>query len=217
MNSSLVIGVIGSGDVAKQLASGYHKLGFKVLIGSRDPKKLQEWCVQYAGIEAGTFVEVAEKSGLLILAVKGDAAEAAMALLPASAIANKVIIDTTNPITSDAPVNGVLQYFTQTNESLMERLQQAFPQVRFVKAFNSVGNACMINPQCEVKPTMFICGNDADAKQTVTQLLDVAGWEVADFGKVESARPIEYLCMLWCIPGFINGDWRHAFKLLPVK
>ncbi len=217
MNTAIKVGVLGSGDVAKQLASGYHKLGFKVSIGSRDPQKLSEWCSGNQGIEAGTFAEVAENSDLLILAVKGDVAESAMALLPAAAINNKVIIDTTNPISSQPPVNGVLQYFTNANESLMERLQKAFPSAHFVKAFNSVGNNCMINPQCEVKPTMFICGNDAEAKSKVSTLLEVAGWEVADFGMVESARAIEHLCMLWCIPGFLKNQWSHVFKLLPAN
>ena len=66
----------------------------------------------------------------------------------------------------------------------------------------------------EGKPTMFICGNDEAAKKTVTGILTTFGWETEDMGKVESARAIEPLCMLWCIPGFIRNQWTHAFKLL---
>jgi predicted dinucleotide-binding enzyme len=61
---------------------------------------------------------------------------------------------------------------------------------------------------------MFICGNDARAKVTVSALLDDFGWEVADMGVAAAARAIEPLCMLWCIPGFLNQEWTHAFKLL---
>jgi predicted dinucleotide-binding enzyme len=97
----------------------------------------------------------------------------------------------------------------------MERLQKEFPDIRFVKAFNSVGNAFMVNPQFRGgKPTMFICGNDEAAKKTVSAIVDQFGWDVSDMGKAEGARAIEPLCMLWCIPGFLRNDWSHAFKLL---
>jgi len=109
----------------------------------------------------------------------------------------------------------VLKFFTNLDESLMERLQNAFPEAHFVKAFSSVGNACMVNPQFQGgKPTMFICGNSEAAKATVRGVLDQFGWETADMGKAEAARAIEPLCMLWCIPGFLRNDWVHAFKLL---
>jgi len=109
----------------------------------------------------------------------------------------------------------VLKFFTTMNESLMEQLQRQFPDAHLVKAFNSVGAAFMINPQFEGgKPTMFICGNDAQAKKTVTGILDQFGWETADMGGAEAARAIEPLCMLWCIPGFLRNEWGHAFKLL---
>jgi len=96
----------------------------------------------------------------------------------------------------------------------MEQLQNAFPESDFVKAFNSIGSAFMVDPSFESKPTMFICGNNEKAKMEVTKILDLFGWESADFGKVESARAIEPLCMLWCIPGIAKNEWSHAFKLL---
>ena len=110
-----------------------------------------------------------------------------------------------------------LSFFTHQNESLMEQLQKAYPAAHFVKAFNSVGNGQMVNPQfAGGRPTMFICGNDAGAKKTVTQILDEFGWDTEDMGgAVEAARAIEPLCKLWCIPGVGKGDWSpHAFKLL---
>jgi predicted dinucleotide-binding enzyme len=127
----------------------------------------------------------------------------------------KTVIDATNPVADAPPVNGVLKLFTSHDESLMERLQREFPSANFVKAFNSVGSALMVNPQFKGgKPTMFICGNSEAAKKSVGGILDQFGWEVADMGSAEAARAIEPLCMLWCLPGFLRNEWVHAFKLL---
>ena len=98
---------------------------------------------------------------------------------------------------------------------LLTFLESEFPKANFVKAFNSIGSAFMVNPDFKgQKPTMFICGNDEEAKKEVSQILDLFGFEVEDMGKVEAARAIEPLCMLWCIPGFLKNEWTHAFKLL---
>jgi predicted dinucleotide-binding enzyme len=97
----------------------------------------------------------------------------------------------------------------------MEQLQRQYPRTRFVKAFSSVSSARMVNPRFEGgKPSMFICGNDDDAKQVVTGILEQFGWETEDMGAVEAARAIEPLCMLYCILGFNRDQWTHAFKLL---
>ena len=126
------------------------------------------------------------------------------------------MIDTTNPIGHEPPEDGVLRFFTSPNDSLMERLQNAFPDAKFVKAFNSVGSGLMVNPSFPSgKPTMFYCGNDAGAKAVVSRILDQFGWDGADMGTVKAARAIEPLCQLWCIPGFRENEWaNHAFSLL---
>ncbi len=146
--------------------------------------------------------------------MKGTAAKTVIKSI-ASNLTNKTVIDTTNPIAEAPPSHGVLRYFTTMEESLMERLQNVAPKAKFVKAFNCVGNLFMINPSFPGgKPTMFICGNDNDAKKEVAIILEQFGWESADFGFAESARAIEPLCILWCIPGMIRNEWQHAFKLL---
>jgi predicted dinucleotide-binding enzyme len=97
----------------------------------------------------------------------------------------------------------------------MERIQLLIPEANVVKAFNSVGNALMYKPNLNGQiPTMFICGNDVEAKEQVSAILEDFGWEVEDMGTVEAARAIEPLCILWCIPGFLRNEWMHAFKLL---
>jgi predicted dinucleotide-binding enzyme len=151
----------------------------------------------------------------LVLAVKGSGAADALRQAGLDNLSGKLIIDTTNPITDEPPQDGVLKYFTGPNESLMERLQKAAPRARFVKAFNSVGSARMVNPKFEDgKPTMFYCGDDPAARAEVARILEQFGWEGADMGTSVAARAIEPLAMLWCIPGFRENHWTHAFKLL---
>jgi len=209
------VGILGSGDVAKALALGFVRHGHDVTLGTRQPSKLSDWTGQNPGAKVDVFSKAAGFGDLIVLAVKGTAAADALRAAGAANLAGKPVIDATNPIADAPPSNGVLKFFTSLDDSLMERLQREFPSVRFVKAFNSVGNACMVNPGFKGgKPTMFICGNDDAAKKIVSGVIDQFGWETADMGKAEAARAIEPLCMLWCIPGFLRNDWSHAFKLL---
>lgn len=209
------VGVLGSGEVAKVLGGGFLRHGHDVMMGTRDPAKLADWAKQNPKGSAGTFADAAKFAELVVLAVKGTAAADALRAAGAGNLAGKPVIDATNPIADAPPVNGVLKFFTTHDDSLMERLQREFPAARFVKGFNSVGSGRMVNPQyAGGKPTMFICGNDDAAKQTVRGVLDQFGWETADMGKVESARAIEPLCMLWCVRGFLRNEWSHAFQLL---
>jgi predicted dinucleotide-binding enzyme len=208
------IGIIGSAIVGQTLARGFKSHGYAVRIGSRTPDKLRDFARE-SGIEAGTSGDVAAWAELIVLAVKGTQALNALEHAGGDNLRGKIIIDTTNPIAEAPPVDGVLQYFTGPNDSLMERLQTAFPEARFVKAFNSVGNARMVNPKyAGGPPTMFFCGNDAAARAEVKRILEEFGWEAADLGKAAAARAIEPLCQLWCIPGFLQNRWSHAFKML---
>src|SRR5262249_50345852 len=209
------VGVLGSGDVAKVLAGGFLKHGHDVMMGTREPGKLAEWAAQNPKGRVGGFAEAAEFAELVVLAVKGAVASDALRAAGEANLAGKTVIDATNPIADAPPTNGVLKFFTNLDESLMERLQREFKNARFVKAFNSIGAPCMVNPQFKGgKPTMFVCGNDEAAKKTVTGILDQFGWETVDMGKIEASRAIEPLCMLWVIPGFLRNQWAHAFKLL---
>jgi 8-hydroxy-5-deazaflavin:NADPH oxidoreductase len=207
-------GVLGSGEVGQVLAKGLKDHGYEVRIGSRTPAKLATFSKE-TGITAGTFGEVGRWGEALVLSVLGSAAESAIGLVGKEHVSGKLIIDTTNALSGDPPDQGVLRSFTGPNESLMERLQGAYPTAHFVKAFNSVGSARMVDPDFQgVRPTMFYCGNDAGAKATVARVLDQFGWDAADMGGAIAARAIEPLAVLWCIPGFLQGSWTHAFRLL---
>jgi len=208
------VGVLGSGVVGKTLAAGFAKHGHEVTIGTRAPAKLADWAAG-AGVKAGTFAEAARFGAIVVLAVKGAAAEDALRLAGAPNLEGKLVLDTTNPIADAPPDGGVLRFFTTLDDSLMERLQRAQPAARFVKAWSSVGSALMVDPRLPGgPPTMFLCGDDAAARSEAAAILREFGWEVEDCGGAAAARAIEPLCILWCIPGFAKNDWAHAFKLL---
>jgi hypothetical protein len=209
------IGIIGSGGVAKTLGTGLLKHGHEVMLGTRSIEKLADWTKQNPQGRSGSVADAAKFGEVILLAAKGTAASEVLRSAGAANLAGKCVIDTTNPIADAPPVNGVVKYFTNFDESLMERLQREFSDAKFVKAFNSVGAALMVNPKfAGGKPTMFICGNDEGSKKVVSGILDEFGWETADMGKVEAARAIEPLCMLWCIPGLVKNEWNHTFKFL---
>lgn len=209
------VGIIGSGVVAQSLAAGFLKHGHEVMLGTRSPEKLDAWLGDNRRGKVGSMASAAAFGELVVLAVKGTVALEALRAAGLANLAGKVVIDTTNPIADAPPVNGVLRFFTTLDESLMERLQKAVPAARFVKAFNSVGNAFMVDPHfAGGKPSMFICGNDEPARQTVRTVVESFGWDAQDMGKAEAARALEPLCMLWCIPGLLRNEWSHAFKLL---
>lgn len=210
------IGILGSGVVGQTLGSGFIKHGHQVKIGTGNPNKLNDWLKNFGpSASVGSFEQAANFGDIVVLAVKGTATLTVLEKTGNKNLDDKTIIDATNPIAETAPVNGVLQFFTNQNTSLMEQLQSKYPQANFVKAFSCVGSALMVNPDFGGnKPTMFIAGNNDDAKLQVKGILNTFGWEIEDMGKAEAARAIEPLCILWCIPGFRENRWMHAFKLL---
>jgi predicted dinucleotide-binding enzyme len=211
------VGILGSGIVGRVLASAFLQEGHSVMVGTRNISKDEviKWQQENSSGLLGSFQETAQFGEVIVLAVSGLAVEDAITLAGKEHFFEKTVIDATNPIAAVPPENGVLKFFTTLEDSLMERIQQMLPGAKLVKAFNSAGNAFMYKPNFPGgKPTMFICGNDDGAKKTVAEILISFGWEIEDMGKVEAARAIEPLCILWCIPGFIRNQWTHAFKLL---
>lgn len=215
------IGVLGSGDVGRVLGAGFAKSGHDVKLGSREPKqdKIREW-VGKAGSKAsaGSFSEAAAFGEVVVLAVLGAAAESVIKLADPTNFAGKVVIDATNPLDFAGVdfAKGIgPKMFVGLTDSLGERVQQLLPQAKVVKAFNTVGNPHMVKPDFPGgPPDMFICGNDAQAKQTVTNLLKEFGWPAVDIGGIEGARYLEALAMVWISYFFKTGAGNHAFKLL---
>jgi predicted dinucleotide-binding enzyme len=210
------IGILGSGDVAKSLAKGFLGRGDRVQLGTRDPSnaELQAWAAS-AGPNAsvGTLAETAKFAELALLAVHGVAGPEALRLADPRNLAGKVVIDVTNPLVfSDSAPPGLSVGHT---DSAGEQVQRTLPASHVVKAFNIVGNPQMVHPTFPGgPPDMFICGNDAGAKATVTKILEEFGWPTIDIGGIDGSRMLESLCLLWVRSGLQLGNWNIAFKLL---
>ncbi len=210
------IGILGTGDVGRQLGSGFAALGHTVKIGSRDPKseKLRQWLDRNGGAAStGSFSDAAKLGDVIVIATLWSGTENAIRLADTRNFAGKVVIDTTNPLvfSPGAPPALALGH----TDSGGEQVQRWLPEARVVKAFNTVGNAHMVNPQFPGgPPDMFLCGNDAEAKKVVSEICGDFGWPVIDIGGIEGARLLEPLCILWVLYGLQTGSWNHAFKLL---
>lgn len=208
------VGVFGSGDVGRVLAAGFIGLGHEVRVGSRDPEKLRQWA-DAAGERAslGSFRETAEFGDLIVLATLGTGTESAIHLGGLENFAGKVVIDATNPL--DFSQGMPPKLFVGTTDSLGEQVQRLIPNARVVKAFNTAGNALMVNPQLPGgPPDMFLCGNDDGAKKIVSQICVHFGWGVIDIGGIEGSRYLEPMCMTWVLHGIRTNSWTHAFKML---
>jgi len=205
------VGVIGSGQVGRALAAGFAARGHEVTIGTREPEEndeLQAWAAQHDGVAIGTFTAAAEAGEIVVLATRGTAVEEAIATAGPQHFAGKVVIDTTNPL--DPGGDRTALAVDGPADSGGERVQRALPDARVVKCFNTVNNALMVDPGFDPRRPMFIAGNDADAKRTVTEVLDDFGWDALDVGGIEQSRQLESLCLLWVAVGRATGVWNHA-------
>lgn len=210
------IGILGSGEVGQALGLGFAQLGHEVKIGTREPgsDKLKPWLAK-AGKRAstGSFEETARFADMAVLATLWSGTLAAIELAQPGNLARKVVMDVTNPAVSEPgkPIRLALGH----TDSGGEQVQRWLPHSKVVKAFNTVGSDHMVNPQFpNGPPDMFICGDDASAKQVVATICKNFGWGVVDAGGIEGARLLEPMCLLWLAHGLHTGHWDNAFKLL---
>ena len=197
------IGILGSGAVGQALARGLASHGHEVRIGTR--KDAVE------DLPVASPAEVAADADLVFLAVLGTAAVDVAEGVRAE-LRGKVLVDTTNPLDFSTGGPGL---FVGHTDSLGERVQQAVPEAQVVKAYNTVGNALMVDPDLPGgPPSMFIGGNSDEAKATVASLLEDTGWDVVDLGGIEASRYLEPMCIAWVLHGARTGSWDHAFRLL---
>lgn len=212
------VGIIGSGEVGRKLADGFIELGHSVRIGSRDPNqsKITEWIDKHGkeNASSGTFADTAVFGEIVVLATLWTGTSEAIHLANPQNLANKVVIDVTNPLdfSKGMPPSLIIGH----TDSAGEIIQRMLPDSKVVKSFNIVGNPHMIHPDFPGgKPTMFICGNDEGAKKIVTNdILSKFGWETIDIGGIEGSRLLEPLALLWILHYFRTGSGDHAFKLL---
>jgi len=210
------IGILGTGDVARSLAAGFLRHSHAVRLGTRDPQgeKVQQWLAAAGkGAGAGTFAEAAAFGEIAVLATLWSGTENALTLAGRKSFAGKIVIDATNPLVfTPGALPGLALGHTDSGG---EQVQRWLPEARVVKCFNMVGHAHMVSPSFPGgPPDMFICGNDAGAKETVGKILTQFGWPWTDLGGIELARILEPLCILWVAYGARTGGWNHALKML---
>ncbi|MBV9037741.1 MAG: NADPH-dependent F420 reductase [Acidobacteriaceae bacterium] len=203
------IGIIGSGNVGGTLGKRWAHNGHQIVFSSRHPQSEEmKKLVAEAGANASaaTIAETVKTNDLLLLATPWPATQDA--LKNAGNLAGKVLIDATNPL---LPRLAGLEIGTTTSGA--EQVASWAPGARVVKAFNTVGFNIMENPNFEGQPVLFYCGDDADAKQTVHQLISDLGFDTQDTGPLKQARLLEPFAMLWVSLAIKNGR-EFAFQLL---
>ena len=209
------IGIIGSGNVGQQLAKDLAAHGHRVTIGTRDTAKLAEFAGQNPGVQVGSNADAAKAGEIVLLATHWDGTQNAIALADPQNLAGKVVVDITNPLDFSTGQPALSLGF---NTSAGEQVQAWLPGSHVVKALNTITAGAMLNPTTFIggEPDMFIAGNDAAAKATVSSFLQGFGWGIVDLGDIGKSRLIEPLAMIWITVGF-NSGWtkmNHGFKLL---
>ncbi len=197
------IGILGSGVVGQALARGLARHGHEVRIGTRK--------AAVEDLPVGPPQDVAENAEMVFLSVLGTAA-VEVAEDVREQLRGKILVDTTNPLDLSTGRPGL---FVGHTDSLGEQVQRAVPEAHVVKAYNTVGNALMVDPDLPGgPPSMFIGGDSDEAKLAVSALLESTGWDVVDLGGIEASRYLEPMCIAWVLHGARTGTWNHAFRLL---
>lgn len=208
------IGILGSGGVAQTLGNGFLANGHQVMLGTRDTSKLSDWHAQ-AGERAkvGSFADAASFGVVIVVAVAGEAALDAARLAGVDHLEDKTLIDVTNPLDFSG---GMPPKFTVTvGNSIAEQLQRALPEAHVVKAFNMVTASVMVDPRFgDERGTLFIVGNDKNAKSDVAKLAEEFGWEVLDFGPIEQAFYLEAFAFGFITYAFQHNDWLRSIRFL---
>jgi predicted dinucleotide-binding enzyme len=210
------VGVFGTGDVGKSLGDACLALGHDVKMGAREAgnPKASAWAAAAgARASAGSFSDAGRFGEIIFVCTLGVEHESVVRLAGADNLAGKLLIDATNPLDFSGGMPPKL--VVPSGGSGGAQLQALAPEARVVKAFNTVGNTVMFKPAFPGgPPDMFICGNDASAKQQVTSLLGEFGWGVVDVGDIQAAHYLEAMCIVWVLSGAKTGQWYQAFKLL---
>ncbi len=200
---SLRIAVLGTGPVGRAVAGGLARVGHDVTIGTRDPagtagrEEYAAWAAEHSEVALAGFSEAASAAELVVNAAGGDVALGILDSAGADNLAGKVLLDISNPLDGSAGFPPTL--FVKDGDSLAEMIQRAHPRARVVKSLNTLNNSLMVAPQrLGQDTTVFVSGDDAEAKAVVTGLLEQLGHgDVIDLGGIETARGPEMWLPLW--------------------
>lgn len=220
------IGVLGTGIVGRTVSEKLAELGHEVQIGTRDPAatrartsadgfSIVEWLSAHPNLTLGTFAETAAHGELLVNATVGSGAIPALEQAGSTALAGKVLMDISNPL--DFPQGMPPSLSICNTDSLGETIQRAFPALRVVKTLNTVTAKLMVDPRAlsAGAHTIFVSGNDGEAKATVAALLRTFGWEdIVDLGDITTARGTEMMLPVWVRLWSVTKTPMFSFKLV---
>jgi predicted dinucleotide-binding enzyme len=221
------ISVLGTGPVGQAVAGRLAELGHEVVVGTRDPEATMSrtdddgvatyaaWLAENPGVELRTFADAAAGGEVVVNASGGDVALGVLEQAGDDNLAGKVLVDLSNPLDHSQGFPPGL--FVKDTDSLAEQVQRAHPRARVVKTLNTMNNEVMVRPaSLGASSTVFVSGDDADAKAVVTGLLEQIGHDdVLDLGALETARGAEMFLPLWIRMRLALGT--NAFNIKVVR
>jgi predicted dinucleotide-binding enzyme len=193
------IAVIGTGHAGRTLAQGFQRVGHDVVVGTRNPdatRGREEW--HGLDVPLAALGMVAADADLVVNATNGQASLSALGEVGSDHLAGKVIVDVANPLDFSQGFPPTLS--VKDTDSLAEQLQRAFPESRVVKSLNTVTASVMVDPSTvgDGDTTVFVAGDDADARQQVSGLLRELGWrDIVELDGLHNARGLEMWLPLW--------------------
>ncbi|GAA4108892.1 NAD(P)-binding domain-containing protein [Nocardioides fonticola] len=222
------ITVLGTGVVGRTLAANLAGLGHDVVVGTRDPDRTlarsepdqrgnppySAWAAEHPGVGLAAYAASVAEADVVLNATSGGATEEVLAAIGAELLAGRVLLDLSNPLDLSAGWPPTL--FVKDDDSLGERLQRAYPATRVVKSLNTLNVELMVQPDLLGEPsTVFVSGDDAEAKATVTQLLtDLGHRDILDLGGIETSRGVEMYFTLWRQTGAALGTARFNLRVV---
>ncbi|MCU0459676.1 MAG: NAD(P)-binding domain-containing protein [Bacteroidales bacterium] len=230
------IAVMGTGGVGQAYASRFITLGYEVMMGTRNVKEkladtsrdaygnppFSEWYSANRNVRLGTFQEAALFGEIILNATMGAKSIGALKMADVKNLNGKILIDVANPLDfSKGMPPSLLPELSNTN-SLGEEIQKTFPDVKVVKTLNTMWNGLMVNPAMldGGNHTSFICGNSAEAKEKVKEIMKSFGWpekEILDLGDISSARGTEMYLPLWLRIFGATGNGAFNIKVVSLK
>jgi 8-hydroxy-5-deazaflavin:NADPH oxidoreductase len=228
---NMKVAILGTGMVGQTLAVALANRGHEVMIGTRDVAKSLAnttpnaygmpsfgiWHQDHANIQVGSFAQAAAFGELLINASNGGSSIEALSQAQVGNVGNKVLMDVSNDLDLSKGMPPASRASDAAGTGLAERIQAAFPNLRVVKTLNTMNAHVMVKPELVAggDSTVFMSGNDSDAKKTVQAILQSFGWkDIMDLGDITSSRAAEMLMPIWLRAWGVLGNKPYNFKIV---
>ena len=206
------VGIFGTGNVGQTIAARFAALGHNVVIGTRDPDATmartepdrmgsppyRTWQAAHPAVRLATFADTASSGEILVNASSGEATLQVLEAAGEDNLNGKILIDVANPL--DLSQGFPPSLSVVNTDSLGEQIQRRFPSTKVVKTLNTMNCTLMMQPEqlAGADHTVFVSGDDTDAKATVGDWLRTIGWtDIVDLGDITTARGTEMLIPLW--------------------